>query len=244
MNTRKMALIAAFAVLAGTMLLGPSALVEADASFPLVHGLRSLRFFDSGVMDRIPVHLANPKTTIDIHLTEPVPLDSDYILPASAISSSDKAEPFASGNPRFCKVPCNLAPIYEQAARDFRIPVRYLVANGAYESRFQPQLLGDSGRSCGIHQFHHFRKVAGQRDWSLWGFGSLERCQDPEANIRTVARVWRERMDNTDANYRCNGLLSCAIRLHKGQGALSYMQIVMTGADSYYTFDPAHPSPS
>jgi hypothetical protein len=164
--------------------------------------------------------------------------DRDYRLPDSSIAASDRPEPFGPRPSRFWKVPRNLVTTYEEAARDYRIPVRYLTANGSYESLFNPTLMGDGHRSCGIHQFHHFRVVNGQRDWTIWGFSSLQECQDPKANIRMTAKVWRARMDNHDPNARCNGFLSCAIRLHKGYGASSYMRTIMAGADSYYGFPP------
>ncbi len=175
--------------------------------------------------------------------SEPVPvaptptpawLDPQYILPTSAIASGDLPEPFESGASRFWKVPRNLVPLYEEAARDYRIPVRYLAANGSWESLFSSTKMGDSNRSCGIHQFHHFRVRNGRRDWTVWGFSSLEECQDPRANIRMTAKIWRARIDNEDPNARCNGLLSCAIRLHKGHGAVGYMHTVMGAADRLY----------
>jgi hypothetical protein len=235
MKLRALVLSVAGAAALGALLLGPTSAVRADASIPHLRSLSALTGRVLSLTDPVADHsTSRPAPGTSLHLTPSTPADAEYTLPEEAISSSDLAEPLNARSGRFCKVPRYLVPIYERAARDYRIPVRYLAANGAYESRFDSHLLGDSGRSCGIHQFHHFRKLAGQRDWSLWGFGSLERCQDPEANIRTVARVWRERMDNVDANYRCNGLLSCAVRLHKGQGAVGYMQTVMGAADRYY----------
>lgn len=160
--------------------------------------------------------------------------DALYRLPESAIASADQPEPFEPRHNRFWKVPRHLVPFYEEAARDYQIPVRYLAANGSWESLFNPKLMGDGRRSCGIHQFHHFRVVKGERDWTLWGFASLEECQDPRANIRMTAKVWRSRIDNTDPAVKCNGFLSCAIRMHMGRGANSYMRTIMNAGDRLY----------
>ena len=181
----------------------------------------------TAVQEAIPPAVVTPLST----------LDPQYRLPDSAIASGNRSEPFGPRGGRFWKVPRNLVPIYEEAARDYRIPVRYLAANGSFESLFDSTRMGDGKRSCGIHQFHDYKSVNGKPDWTVWGFSSLEECQDPKANIRMTARIWRARIDNTDLNAHCNGLLSCAIRLHKGWGANAYMHTVMAAADRSYRFE-------
>lgn len=148
-----------------------------------------------------------------------------YTLPASAVSPSDTPEHFPVRHGRFSKVPAYLAPIYERAARDYQIPVRYLAADGSYETHFHPEL-GDGGRSCGIHQFYaNSRRVP----WPMnWGFTSVAHCMEPEANIRKAAESW-----STWREELCRGSLRCAIQRHNSS-ARGYAAAVMSGGDRYY----------
>lgn len=148
----------------------------------------------------------------------------DCVLPAKAISSTDSIEPFSPPSSRFSKVPKYLAPLYERACDDFRIPVRYLVADGSYETHFREKAIGDGGTSCGIHQMHD-RK----RTWKGWFAGGLADCHNAEKNIRTTADSWRKMVDG-------GRTIAQAIKRHNGSGAAAdrYMRTVMGGAERYY----------
>jgi hypothetical protein len=157
----------------------------------------------------------------------PQPRADDCTLPAKAISTTDKIENFAPANGRFSKVPQYLVRFYEEACRDFKIPVRYLVADGSYESHFRSGAMGDSGTSCGIHMFRDTK-----RTWRGWfPNGGLVACHDAEQNIRKAAEHWRTMMDRGTAK-----TLADAIRRHNGAGprAIRYQQTVMGGANRYY----------
>lgn len=154
---------------------------------------------------------------------------NDCTLPASAISSTDSIQNFAPANGRFSKVPAYLVPIYEKACEDYRIPVRYLAADGSYETHFNANKIGDSGNSCGIHQFN--RQNAGKKWPRNWGFRDLNDCLNPTSNIRKTAEFWRSMLDKKNV---CNGNLSCAVRRHNGVDSHGYMRTVMGAADRYY----------
>lgn len=154
---------------------------------------------------------------------------NDCTLPASAISSNDSIQNFTPANARFSKVPAYLVPIYEKACEDYRIPVRYLAADGSYETHFNPKKIGDSGNSCGIHQFN--RQNAGKKWPRNWGFKDLNDCLNPTSNIRKTAEFWRSMLDKKNV---CNGDISCAVRRHNGVSSYGYMRTVMGAADRYY----------
>lgn len=149
----------------------------------------------------------------------------DCTLPEAAISATDSIENFPNRSGRFSKVPKYLVPFYEQACRDYGLPVKYLAADGSWETHFTSKL-GDGGRSCGIHQFHaNSRRVPWPQNW---GFRDVDDCLNPEANIRKVAEFWSKVLATT-----CHGDVRCAIQRHNSN-ARGYAANVMRGADTYY----------
>lgn len=149
----------------------------------------------------------------------------DCTLPAPAVSSSDAPEDFTPKNGRFAKVPKAYAPLYEAACREYHIPVRYLAADGSYETHFDTNSMADNQTSCGIHGFHK----NSSKPWPQnWGFKDLAACHDPAQNIRKAAESWRNNLDT-----KCAGDIGCAIRLHNGASAYGYQQAVMNGARLY-----------
>lgn len=164
---------------------------------------------------------APPAPVVEERTTAPA---DEYTLPASAIAAPGAKPVHFTG--RFQQVPAELAPIYEEAARTYQFPVRYLAADGSYETHFNARKIGDNGRSCGIHQF--FANSARVKWPQNWGFASLEDCLDPRQNIFKVAEAW-----STWRAKKCDGDVRCAINLHNS-GSSTYARNVMQGADAYY----------
>lgn len=150
--------------------------------------------------------------------------DPKYVLPASAISSSDEKEDCRGPHSRFCKVPAYLVPLYEATAEKYDIPVRYLAADGSYETGFDAKSMSDHGTSCGLHSFRDTK-----RSWKNWGFNGLADCLDPAKNIDKAGEYWRKMVDQ-------GRTLAAAIKKHNGAGAKAdaYMHAVMTWGDTMY----------
>lgn len=150
--------------------------------------------------------------------------DPKYVLPESAISSSDEKEDCRGPHSRFCKVPRYLVPMYEATAEKYDLPVRYLAADGSYETGFNARSMSDHGTSCGLHSFRDTK-----RSWRNWGFNGLADCLDPEKNIDKAGEYWRKMIDQ-------GRTLSAAIKKHNGAGAKAeaYMRAVMTWGDAMY----------
>jgi len=167
---------------------------------------------------------APPETAPSPKANPAVRSGDDCTLPVAAVSSTDSIEPFSPPSSRFSKVPKYLVAIYERACRDYRVPVRYLVADGSYETHFREKAIGDGGTSCGIHQMHDSK-----RTWKGWFAGGLADCHNAEKNIRTTADSWRKMLDG-------GRTIAQAIKRHNGSGprADKYMRTVMSGADRYY----------
>jgi hypothetical protein len=150
------------------------------------------------------------------------PVRDECAIPARAVSPSDKPELFPNRDGRFSKVPKYLVPFFEQACKDYGVPVRFLVAAASYETHFTPKL-GDGGTSCGILQFRDVK-----RRWTNWGFAGLAECMDPEKNIRKAAENWSKHMKQWP--------IETVIRKHNGGGkrAEAYKRRVVSAAETYY----------
>lgn len=182
-----------------------------------------LRFMHPKIKETIVVASAG-RDTVMVAAAVSRGRDPKYVLPPSAISSSDETEDCRGPHARFCKVPQYLVPIYEATAAKYDLPVRYLAADGSYETGFNANSMSDHGTSCGLHSFRDTK-----RSWRNWGFNGLADCLDPAKNIDKAGEYWRKMIDQ-------GRTLSAAIKKHNGSGktAEAYMRAVMKWGDEMY----------
>ena len=147
-----------------------------------------------------------------------------YKLPANAISSTDEIEHFDPPHSRFSKVPKYLVPIYEELARTHDIEVKYLAADGSYETHFRNFAIGGAGE-CGIHQILH------PKSKGLSG----EMCKNPWHNINWVSATWSKRA--REYGYDPKFLLAAhngGLGGYRNPGPQKYAQVIYDAANNYY----------
>lgn len=130
-----------------------------------VIGTRVLQRSDPQIVTFLYIDEVAPPAPPAPVTVERVGPSDEYTLPASAIATQN--ETLENFDSRFAKVPPQYVGFFEQAARDYAVPVKYLAAAASYETHFRANNISDGGTSCGIFSFHQHGSKPWPQNWEI-----------------------------------------------------------------------------